>query len=225
MKSHPLKIGILSIQGAFLEHINVLTGLSDEYNLNIIEVKTSQQLHHVDGLILPGGESTTMALIAKTSDLFDELVKFVHNPNKIVWGTCAGLIFLSSEISYAKIGGQDLLKALKVKVSRNAFGKQLGSFSTQLKVPCLLEPEKYFPAVFIRAPIVESIDENSKTIEVLAYLENLDAKRVRGINHVEGEKIIVAVRQDNIIATSFHPELTRDDRFHRFFLELVKEKV
>ncbi|KAJ3049354.1 hypothetical protein HK097_009644 [Rhizophlyctis rosea] len=206
-----LRIGVLALQGAFTEHINLLNRLTDDIEA-VIQIKTPQQLEssNLDALILPGGESTTMALIAERNGLMEPLRGWVR-AGKPVWGTCAGLILLSNTAHRTKQLGQPLIGGLSVSVKRNAFGTQLNSFVSDLSIPSL-GPEP-FPAVFIRAPIIETLDDPS--VEVLARVTNSDAGG-------EGENI-VAVRQGSLLATAFHPELTADDRFHRYYLEMVRE--
>jgi 5'-phosphate synthase pdxT subunit len=154
------------------------------------------------GLIIPGGESTTIGKLAVTYELIEPLRAFAEE--HAIWGTCAGAIFIAKEVHR----DQPLLGLMNITIERNAFGRQVDSFIAELRVPALEEPERPFRAVFIRAPIIESIGEN---VSVIAELSN-------GNN-----PIIVSARQDRFFATSFHPELTEDDRFHRYFLEMVEE--
>jgi 5'-phosphate synthase pdxT subunit len=164
-----------------------------------------EQLEDLQGLIIPGGESTTIGKLATTYELLDPLRKFAaHLP---VWGTCAGAIFLSKDVHRK----QPLLNVMDITVKRNAFGRQVDSFEVDLVVPELLEPKRPFHAIFIRAPIIESVGNG---VRVLARLEN---------GRQSEEARIVAARQNNLLATSFHPELTGDDRFHQYFLDLVEE--
>lgn len=195
-----MKIGVLALQGGFAEHIAILRHLKTE----VVEVRLPEHLDNLDGLIIPGGESTTIGLLATTFDLIEPLRLF--SKKRPVWGTCAGAIFLSSDTRFQ----QPLLNLLDITVERNAFGRQLGSFETDLLVPVLEDPERPFRALFIRAPLIESV---GKSVEVLARLSE-DRK--------DGGRI-VAARQGHLLATSFHPELTKDDRFHRLFLSLAKE--
>jgi 5'-phosphate synthase pdxT subunit len=198
-----LKIGVLALQGAFLEHIKMLRRLGVE----AVEVRRPEQLVGLDGLIIPGGESTTMGLIAEQWNLVTPLKQWVHG-GRPTWGTCAGMILLAERATGQKQGGQPLLGGLDVTVNRNYFGRQTESFETELTVPSLGETP--VRAVFIRAP---AITETSEQVERLAELETAN-----------GERVVVAVRQGPILATAFHPELTDDIRWHRLFLTLVAER-
>jgi 5'-phosphate synthase pdxT subunit len=186
-----MKIGILALQGAFVEHAQMLRGLGVE----TVQVRLSAHLDGLDGLIIPGGESTTIGKLAADFDLLEPLRRFAAA--RPTWGTCAGLIFLAQDVGRA----QPLLGLMDVTVERNAFGRQVDSFEADLEVPALGAPP--FPAVFIRAPSVEAV---GPAVQVLARLP-------------DGR--VVAARQDHLLATAFHPELTEDDRFHRLFLAMV----
>lgn len=167
------------------------------------EVRLPEHLIGLDGLIIPGGESTTIGKLATSYGLLEPIRKFAtHKP---IWGTCAGAIFLSKD-AYRQ---QPLLNIMDITVERNAFGRQVDSFEVDLAVPALVEPERPFPAIFIRAPIIESV---SNGVDVLARLQNSTRP---------DKARIVAARQNNLLATSFHPELTGDDRFHQYFLSMV----
>ena len=190
-----VRIGILALQGAFFEHEQMLRSLGVE----TIKVRLPEHLDGLDGLIMPGGESTTIGKLATEFGLLAPLREFAAV--RATWGTCAGLIFLAREVGRA----QPLLGLMDVTVERNAFGRQVDSFETDLAVPTL--GERSFPAVFIRAP---SIKRAGPDVEVLARL---------------GNGCIVAARQGHLLATAFHPELTGDDRFHRLFLEMVGAQV
>ncbi|MCX7841091.1 MAG: pyridoxal 5'-phosphate synthase glutaminase subunit PdxT [Anaerolineae bacterium] len=187
-----MKIGVLALQGAFIEHIKVLRSLGVE----AVEIRKPEQLNDLDGLIIPGGESTTFGKLAVTYGLI-EPIRAMCVAGKPVWGTCAGMIFLAKDIGR----DQPLIGVMDVKVKRNAFGRQVDSFETDLDVP-VLEPRAPFHAIFIRAPLIERVGQG---VEVLARLD---------------DGTIVAARQGNLLATSFHPELTQDTRFHRYFLNL-----
>ena len=189
-----MKIGVLALQGAFIEHIKVLRSL----NVEAIEVRKPEQVRDLDGLIIPGGESTTFGKLAVEYGLI-EPIRAMCEAGKPVWGTCAGMIFLAKDAGRA----QPLIGVMDVQVKRNAFGRQVDSFEVDLDVPAL-EPCAPFHAIFIRAPFIESV---GKGVQVLAQLD---------------DGTIVAARQGNLLATSFHPELTDDARFHRYFLERVK---
>lgn len=190
-----MKIGVLALQGAFIEHIKILRALDVE----AIEVRKPEQLRDLDGLIIPGGESTTFGKLAVEYGLIDP-IRALCDAGKPVWGTCAGMIFLAKEIGRA----QPLIGVMDIQVKRNAFGRQVDSFEIDLDIPAL-EPRTPFHAIFIRAPLIASV---GKSVEVLAKLD---------------DGTIVAARQGNLLATSFHPELTNDARFHRYFLGRVKK--
>ena len=191
-----MKIGVLALQGDFVEHISMLKRLKVEAS----EVRLPEQLKGLDGLIIPGGESTTIGKLAVEYNLMDALKQF--GQRRAIWGTCAGAIFLSKDISR----DQPLLGLMDIKVERNAFGRQIDSFETDLDVPELKKATgttEDFHAVFIRAPLIESVSGDAK---ILASL-------------TDGR--IVAAQQGHLLATAFHPELTNDTRFHEYFLTLV----
>jgi 5'-phosphate synthase pdxT subunit len=193
-------VGVLALQGAFVEHATVLRGLG----AGVVEVRKPEQLSGVDGLVMPGGESTTMGLVAERWGMVEPLRAWVRS-GKPVWGTCAGMILLAEHAVGQKRGGQPLIGGLDVTVNRNYFGRQNQSFEVLLDAPVLgCEP---FRAVFIRAP---AILEAGPTVQVLAEAPGHD------------EQVIVAVRQEHILATAFHPELTDDARWHRLFLDVVE---
>ena len=194
-----MRIGVLALQGDFVEHIAMLQRIGVETN----EVRLPEHLENMDGLIIPGGESTTIGKLAVQFDLMGPIKQF--GQKHAIWGTCAGAILLASKIQQK----QPLLKLMDISIERNAFGRQVDSFECEISVPVLESPQQPFPAVFIRAPI---IGRTGKSVEALACLpaENGNPERV------------VAAQQDRLLATSFHPELTQDDRFHRFFLKLVE---
>ena len=191
-----MKIGVLALQGDFAEHIAMLKRLKVEAS----EVRLPEHLKGLDGLIIPGGESTTIAKVAVAYDLMEPLQLF--GQRHAIWGTCAGAIFLSKDISR----DQPLLKLMDIKVQRNAFGRQIDSFETDLDIPELKQAtgtKEDYHAVFIRAPIIESVSGDAKVLATVP----------------DGR--IVAAQQGHLLATSFHPELTKDTRFHEYFLTLV----
>ncbi|CAG8556055.1 8793_t:CDS:2 [Funneliformis caledonium] len=210
-RSRRFHFGILALQGAFQEHIHMLQNIPQVSSA--IPIRKVEQLATIDALIIPGGESTTMALIAERSGLMEPLREFVRS-GKPTWGTCAGMILLANEANKTKKGGQSLIGGLDITVNRNQFGSQIDSFESALRIENVTTSSDHlFPAVFIRAPIISSI--NSPDIEVLARLE-----------HNVGEtdtSAIVAVKQDNLLATAFHPELTNDDRLHKYFVQLTQD--
>lgn len=172
-----------------------------EIGVEAVEVRLPQHLEGLDGLIIPGGESTTIGKLAVDYGLLEPLQDFGRR--KPVWGTCAGAIFLSKDAKRS----QPLLQLMDIRVERNAFGRQVASFEVDLNVPVLQkvgEGGQPYHAVFIRAPLIESVDGDA------VALASLDDGR------------IVAAQQGNLLATSFHPELTPDDRFHRYFVSLVE---
>ena len=191
-----MKIGVLAIQGSFAEHIAMLKQLGVETS----EVRLPGQLESLDGLIIPGGESTTIGKLATDFGLMEPLHMF--GQSHAVWGTCAGAIFMSKDVSRP----QPLLNLMDIKVARNAFGRQVDSFEADLDIPELKRvggTAAPYHAVFIRAPIIESVQGNAKILASLA----------------DGR--IVAAQQGHLLATSFHPELTGDTRFHEYFLALA----
>jgi 5'-phosphate synthase pdxT subunit len=189
-----MKIGVLALQGAFYEHIKVLHRIGVEP----IEVRLPEDLNTLNGLIIPGGESTTMGKLAVTYNLIEPIRRFAES--RMVWGTCAGMILMAKDVDL----DQPLLKIMDIVVARNAFGRQVDSFETLLCVSDLEDGNsKPFPAVFIRAP---KILETRGNVAVIARLTNGTA---------------IAARQGRMLATAFHPELSADDRFHRYFLALA----
>lgn len=199
-----LKIGVLALQGAFLEHANMLRKLG----AIPVEVRLPEDLTGLDGLIIPGGESTTIGKLALQFGLMEPLRSFIEQ-GKSVWGTCAGLIFLAKDIGQTGSGGHVVplrIPVMDVTVNRNAFGRQVDSFEANLQ-PSFSLAGVPFRAVFIRAPLIEAAGQD---VEILAQLDN-------------GR--IVAARQRNIMVTAFHPELTDDTRFHQYFLEMVRQNA
>lgn len=184
-------IGVLALQGAFAEHIQILKKL----RVKTIEVRLPGDLNELDGLIIPGGESTTISRLIHLWDLFD------HIKNKAasgmgIWGTCAGAIILAKKVTNLFPPG---LQLMDITVQRNAFGRQVDSFTANLSFPKIGKP---FPAIFIRAPIIQAVGPKAKPI-------------------IYCDGTIVAAEQDKFLATSFHPELTNDYRFHEYFLQLI----
>ncbi|HEX8982294.1 MAG TPA: pyridoxal 5'-phosphate synthase glutaminase subunit PdxT [Ktedonobacterales bacterium] len=197
------RIGVLALQGDFREHIQAMERLGAEARA----VRLPRDLDGLDGLILPGGESTVMGKLMLAYDLHEPLRAAITG-GLPTWGTCAGLILLARETDNA-LAGQPLLAAMDIRVCRNAFGAQRESFEVDLAVPALGEQPCH--AVFIRAPIVESVGEG---VEVLARVEP-------GLFGATGD--IVAVRQGSLLGTAFHPEVTNDLRFSSYFLTIVRE--
>lgn len=279
-----LCIGVLALQGAFIEHITLLTqaapSLTSQHNttFSFLEVRTADQLSRCNALILPGGESTAISLIAERCGMLEPLRQFVKLHRRPTWGTCAGLILLAEEANKSKATGQELIGGLDVRVHRNYFGRQVESFEAALDLPFLKEEgngknddEQPFHSVFIRAPVVESIlktpsedDETEKEAVVVMDKsaavddtpptmrprmpnrgETVSAPQIKAtsapveiLGRLPGrareiknktstaedlgeEGDIVAVRQGNVFGTSFHPELTGDERIHAWWLKEV----
>jgi pyridoxal 5'-phosphate synthase pdxT subunit len=241
-------IGVLALQGAFIEHENHLKlalsklQLSGENKLiqvpvNIIQVRTPEELEKCDALIIPGGESTAISLVAERTGLLGPLRDFVKIQKKPVWGTCAGMILLAEQATRTKKDGQELIGGLNIRVRRNHFGRQTESFAQKLALPVVgKEP---FECVFIRAPVVETILEGelkTNTADELVSApasnvndEEKDGNRVKVLGWLPGkdgqEDIVVAVQQHNIVGTSFHPELTNDSRLHEWWITEVLKKT
>jgi 5'-phosphate synthase pdxT subunit len=191
-----MKIGVLALQGDFAEHISML----QQIGVEALDVRHSAQLEEISGLIIPGGESTTIGKLATDFGMMDDLRAFGReNP---IWGTCAGAIFISKDARRT----QPLLGLMDIKVERNAFGRQVDSFEVDLDISALkgLNPDdRPFHAIFIRAPLIESVHGAARPLATLP-----------------GGQIVAAL-EGHWLATSFHPELTGDDRFHRYFIKLI----
>ncbi len=192
-----MKIGVLALQGAFIEHEKVLKRLGVE----VIEVRLPKDLDGVAGVIIPGGESTTIGKLAVQYNLIEPL-RELAKAGKPLWGTCAGLIFMAKDVGR----DQPLLRLMDVTVQRNAFGRQVDSFEANLSIKGV-DGDKPFHAIFIRAPLIESVGAG---VEVLARVEK------------DHEDVIVAAQQGRLLVTSFHPELSNDDRFHRYFVKMAE---
>ncbi len=188
-------VGVLALQGAVAEHVETLRGLG----VSAREVRHATDCEGLDGLLIPGGESTTLEKLVRRFGIDRAIAKGVDE-GMAVWGTCAGMILIASEIEGA-IEGQTGLGLFPIRVRRNAFGRQLASCEVDLAVPSLGEPA--FPAVFIRAPVASAVLDPS--VETLADFEGQ----------------AVALRYRRLLATSFHPELTGDPRWHQAFLQLL----
>ncbi len=187
-------VGILALQGDICEHLHAL----ERIGANVLPVRRPQELEKVDGLIIPGGESTTIGKLIKRYGLADAIENLAMRAP--VYGTCAGMILLAKNV----VGSEQFrLGLIDITVQRNAYGRQVDSFEADVPIPVLGEPP--FRAVFIRAPAIASVNGN---VQALARHE---------------EKVILA-RQNNILVSSFHPELTEDDRIHRYFLSMISEQ-
>ena len=185
-------IGVLAMQGAYEEHINILQDL----DVSPVEIRNKNDLQNIDGIIIPGGESTTMGKLIRTLDIYDDLKEKIES-GMPVWGTCAGMILLAKSIcndDTVHLGTMD------IEVKRNAYGRQLGSFNTKSNVKGIGED---IEMVFIRAPYIENVDDNVKVLSVV-------------------DNNIVAAKENNMLVTSFHPELTSDYRVHKYFLKMVE---
>ena len=191
-----MNIGVLAVQGDFAEHIAILRLLGFDSH----EVRLPGQLEGLDGLIIPGGESTTLSRLVSIYNL-REPIQHMASQGRAIWGTCAGMIMLANEITE-----QDPvpLGLMDIGVRRNAFGRQVDSFEQPLQIaPMSPDP---FNCIFIRAPVVIRV---GSSVDVLARLD-------------DGQP--VAVQQDNLLATAFHPELTRDTRVHQYFIDIAQQK-
>ena len=189
-----MRIGVLALQGAFREHRVIL----EECGWEAVEVRKDEELQQVQGLIIPGGESTTIGKLMVDFNLLDKIQQRVAS-GMPVFGTCAGLIVLAKDIAGS---AQPRLGLMEITAKRNAFGRQIASFEADLNIPAL--GQEAYKAVFIRAPFIEKAGEK---VEVLAKFE---------------DKIVLA-RQGNILAAAFHPELTNDTRIHQYFIDMVAQ--
>ena len=188
-----MRIGVLTLQGAFAEHITMLHQLGVE----VLPVRLLQELRDLDGLVIPGGESTSISKLMLDYNLLSEIRNLAKNGLPI-FGTCAGMILLASEILGSNV---ESLRVMDIIVRRNAFGRQRDSFETELSIPVL--GEKIFLGIFIRAPIIEGVNSEVRILAKLA----------------DGSS--VAARQGKLLVSAFHPELTDDLRFHQYFLDIV----
>ena len=191
-----ITVGVLALQGAIAEHINCLKKLPA---VTVREVKTLADLNSIDGLILPGGESTAMGKILNYFKLLEPIAQKIKD-GLPVWGTCAGMILLAKNISNQ---AETYFATMDITVKRNAYGSQLDSFQTDINLPEI--SNKPIPLIFIRAPYIEVAQEH---VEVLAKIDNN----------------IVAAKQDNMLVTSFHPELTQDLSWHKYFCNMILHK-
>lgn len=242
-------IGVLAIQGAVAEHIACIEMLGHRTK----EIRRIEDFDEIDGLILPGGESTTMAIVWEESGLFPALRKWVED-KRPVYGTCAGMILLSDHAIKTADGGQALLGGLDVHVCRNYFGSQIYSTKIDVESAAVSGETSTFPAVFIRAPAILKVGSDVQVLATLMAAPHRSARRDvlcllglepdemvgpsvttitagigatdtmrRADNQAECFEVIVAVRQGNILATAFHPELTSDLRWHSLFIDMVEE--
>ena len=191
-----MRIGVLALQGDFREHRISL----EKLGADVTEVRLPEHLEGLQGLIIPGGESTAIGKLMVAYDLLEPLRTF--GQTHAIWGTCAGAILLAKEIGR----DQPLLGLMDMEIKRNAFGRQIDSFEIEITVPFLQDPEVPYHLTFIRGPIITRVWGDAKTVLSLP----------------DGRAI--AARQGKLFATSFHPELTNDLRFHQYFLELAKSE-
>lgn len=190
-----MRIGVLALQGSFIEHINMLAKLG----VMATPVYKPNELEGIDGLIIPGGESTTILNLMHSFNIFEPLKERALDGLPVM-ATCAGTVLLAKEVTNP---GMKTLALMDISVKRNAFGRQVDSFEANVDIPLLgKEP---FPAIFIRAPLIETTDPD---VEILCRL---------------GDGTAIAVRQERLLAVSFHPELSQDTRLHRYFLEIVAD--
>lgn len=202
-----LTIGVLGLQGAIEEHVEATNVAFRKMRLKgkILQVKTTDDVQTVGGLLIPGGESTVVGGLLNLNQMMQTIRQRIHDGMPVL-GTCAGLVLLAKK-TYDRIVGetiQPLLGTMEVVVERNAFGRQKESFEVDLDIPML--GEKRFRGVFIRAPAVR---ETGPKVEVISRLN----------------EVIAAVRQHNMVGTAFHPELTQDTRLHQFFIDMVTRYV
>ena len=184
------KIGVLALQGDFKEHIEMLK----KCNVNSVAIKLPEDLKNIDGLIIPGGESTTIGSLMQRHGLDKEIIKR-HKQGMAIYGTCAGAILLSKNIAGSK---QPRLNLLDISVKRNDYGRQIDSFEAELDI----EKVGKFKGIFIRAPVIEEVSDG---VKILSKLNNKP----------------ILVQKENILASTFHPELTNDKRVHEYFIKLI----
>ncbi|KAH9936858.1 SNO glutamine amidotransferase [Epithele typhae] len=219
-------VGILALQGAFAEHQVMLQKLSLKRRVVVVLVRQQEDLDKCDCLIIPGGESTTIALLARLAGLLEPMREFLKT--KPVWGTCAGAILLARWVEGAKKGGQELLGGISITIERNGFGSQVESFEAPLEVEGLRESNCAFHGIFIRAPVVIGLSP-SPTDPPIQILSRISASLLPASQTVvpideddtdpRDPRTIVALRQGLHLLTTFHPELTKDHRFHEYFVQ------
>ena len=195
-----IKIGIIGIQGAISEHANIMqkTLKKNKKPGKVIIIRDKNQINDIDGLLIPGGESTTISNFLIKNGMYDEILNRINENNIAIMGTCAGCVLLAKKIIKTR-NNNCLLKAIDMKVIRNAFGGQRQSFEKKIDIKGFKKP---YNAFFIRAPIIKEVWSDCK---ILAKVDNK----------------IVMVRQNNFLALSFHPELTEDTRIHEYFLDMI----
>ena len=199
-----MRIGVLSLQGDISEHLQMLARIG----VTAVGVTSPMDLQHIDGLIIPGGESTTISMLAESSGLFEPMVNMIHD-GMPVFGTCAGAVLLARHILDGRLD-QRSCEAMDIVVRRNGFGRQIASFEADLDISAIDKGGAPLRAIFIRAPIIESVGPE---VQVIATYQ--DSALVGSTP--------VLVKQGAMLASSFHPELSNDTRLHQFFVEMVKE--
>ncbi|QRV94219.1 pyridoxal biosynthesis protein PDX2 [Ceratobasidium sp. AG-Ba] len=221
-------VGVLALQGAFAEHKAIVSRVTPRVQTAL--VRTPEDLATCDALIIPGGESTSIVLLARLANLLEPLRQFVKT--KPVWGTCAGAILLADGgVEGAKKGGQEVLGGVGIRIGRNGFGSQMESFEADLELNAFPDADRPFTGIFIRAPIILSFVDSdpARPIEYIARLpanllpDSLPYSVSGGEAAAEHDghvdpRTVVALRQGRTLLTTFHPELTRDDRFHEYFV-------
>jgi 5'-phosphate synthase pdxT subunit len=218
-KMSKVRIGVLALQGAFKEHIGALSKIADVEPVEVREVSDimNERSYLVDGLIIPGGESTSIALIGERNGLLAALKKWVGEARP-TWGTCAGCILLANRVLDQKEGGQPIIGGMDITVQRNYFGRQVCSFEADISVDIPTANNTHFPGVFIRAPAILSVNPNTEPgkepVKILGRIDDPNGSNTQ---------IIVAAKQGPLLATIFHPELTNNTSFHQYFVDLVRE--
>lgn len=208
-----VKVGVLSLQGAYKEHISMLSMIP---NVIPIEVTWPDQLAQCDGIIIPGGESTVIGKLCASSGLLDPLKAWTKS-DRPTWGTCAGMIMLANQIENSTAERQELIGGLDCVVRRNYFGSQSGSFSQEMQFPNSADAP--CTSVFIRAPAVMEVGPNVTVLSTVAY----QVKSKEAFDQ-DGKPVVVAVQQGNLLGTSFHPELVPNDlRWHERFVQIVRQ--
>eukprot|EP00026_Physarum_polycephalum_P016538 Phypoly_transcript_17463.p1 GENE.Phypoly_transcript_17463~~Phypoly_transcript_17463.p1 ORF type:complete len:224 (+),score=42.40 Phypoly_transcript_17463:103-774(+) len=216
-----VKIGVLALQGAFAEHVAMFNSIP---GVTATEVRTPDELQGLDGIVLPGGESTAISLIGEKNGIFEAIKKWVNGGHP-VWGTCAGCIMLAKDVQGQKQGGQGLVGGMDISVHRNFFGRQIASFETEISLnlpsnQSTSPSPSHFPGVFIRAPAILGVKEG---VKILGEINTPTPASSSSQNNPKETKIIVAAQQGPLLATVFHPELTSDKRVHEYFVEMVRE--
>ncbi|KAM0748193.1 SNO glutamine amidotransferase, partial [Meredithblackwellia eburnea MCA 4105] len=231
IQTGPFVVGVLALQGGVSEHIHLLNQVSQSHpqlQLEIIQVKSIADLDRCNSLIIPGGESSTLSILAKQAQLLPHLQEFAkHAKNgtegKSIWGTCAGMIFLSNQVIGA-LQDYEGIAVVDCKIVRNQFGRQAESFTHLLRLPFITNPSDPFNAIFIRAPIIHSLSSSpsSAPLEPLCRIPtHLLPSTSDTTNPLGPDADCVILRQGNIVLSSFHPELGNDQRVHEWFIRQI----